>query len=1112
MRTTLWRRAFLFLIMLSLSLAPKVTEAWTTGAVDAPKLFSNFYSRAIAIDGSGNPHIAYGEDHLYYAYHDGSSWNYETVDSSSGTGQYTSIAIDSSDNVHISYYDWSNGNLMYATNASGSWSISTVDSSADVGVNSSIALDALDKVHISYYDWDNVKLKYATNTAGSWAITTVDSSADVGLYSSIAMDSLGNAHISYNDYDNGDLKYTTNASGSWVTGTVDSAGTVGLYTSIDIDTSGNAHISYYDWDNGDLEYATNSGVTPGTGNCTNTDWDCATVDSSGTVGLYSSIAMDSSANLHIGYYDNSTGDLKYATNSGVTPGAGNCTNTDWDCETVDSTGAVGLYSSIAMDSSARAHISYYNNSTGELKYATNATGSWVDEAVDNSGDAGLHTSIATDSLNNIHISYYDDLNGDLKYVTNATGSWVAETVERLGGTVGKYTSIAIDSSDNVHISYYHNANGDLKYATNATGSWVTETVDGVGTYVGSYTSIAMDSSDNVHISYYDGNNGDLKHATNATGSWVTEMVDGSGGDVGLDTSIAIDSLDKIHISYYDWDNGDLKYATDSTGSWVAETVDSQGDVGEDTSIAIDSLGNVHISYYKVSQLNLKYATNASGSWNIDTVDNIGDVGLYTSIAMDSSDNAHISYYDWDNGNLKYATNATGSWVDETVDSSGDVGLYSSIVVDSSDSAHISFYDYDNGDLKYATDATIYTLTASKAGAGNSTVTSSPGGINCGVDCSQDYISGTMVTLTPTPDAGSTFSGWSGDPDCSDGVVTVDADKTCTATFDLQNNYTLTVTKTGTGIGTVTSSPSGIDCGADCSEDYISGTMVTLTPTHDTGSTFSGWSGDPDCSDGVVTMDAGKTCTATFNLQSFALSVGKAGSCSELVTSSPTGIDCGADCSEDYTYGTVVTLTTTSSIGCNFDSWTDCDSAAGNVCTMTMDASKSVTANFTAQYLLTTYISPAGAGSVSPDCSAGCWYDSGTIVILTATANTGYEFDYWTDCDSPSGNVCTLTMDTDENVTATFLQCPAPVRILGDPTDYYSLQDAYDSAQHGDAIQSQAQVFTESLDIADLSDKSITIEGGYDCTYSAITGNTTLNGDITISNGTVTIDSGSFDVQ
>jgi hypothetical protein len=77
----------------------------------------------------------------------------------------------------------------------------------------------------------------------------------------------------------------------------------------------------------------------------------------------------------------------------------------------------------------------------------------------------------------------------------------------------------------------------------------------------------------------------------------------------------------------------------------------------------------------------------------------------------------------------------------------------------------------------------YTLSVSKAGTGSGGVTSAPAGINCGTDCSEPYTSGTSVTLTATPAAGSTFTGWSGDcsgtGSCS---VTMNAAKSVTATF------------------------------------------------------------------------------------------------------------------------------------------------------------------------------------------------------------------------------------------------------------------------------------------------------------------------------------------
>lgn len=73
---------------------------------------------------------------------------------------------------------------------------------------------------------------------------------------------------------------------------------------------------------------------------------------------------------------------------------------------------------------------------------------------------------------------------------------------------------------------------------------------------------------------------------------------------------------------------------------------------------------------------------------------------------------------------------------------------------------------------------------------------------------------------------------------------------------------LSVTKAGTGAGTVTSNPAGISCGSDCSEWYPANSSVTLTASATSG-TFSGWSGAADCSDGVVTLSANLSCTATF---------------------------------------------------------------------------------------------------------------------------------------------------------------------------------------------------------------------------------------------------------
>jgi len=82
-----------------------------------------------------------------------------------------------------------------------------------------------------------------------------------------------------------------------------------------------------------------------------------------------------------------------------------------------------------------------------------------------------------------------------------------------------------------------------------------------------------------------------------------------------------------------------------------------------------------------------------------------------------------------------------------------------------------------------------------------------------------------------------------------------------------STHTLTVSKAGSGSGTVTSSPSGINCGATCSASFAAGTMVTLTAAADAGSTFTGWSGGGCSGTGTctVTMSADQAVTATFTV-------------------------------------------------------------------------------------------------------------------------------------------------------------------------------------------------------------------------------------------------------
>ena len=161
------------------------------------------------------------------------------------------------------------------------------------------------------------------------------------------------------------------------------------------------------------------------------------------------------------------------------------------------------------------------------------------------------------------------------------------------------------------------------------------------------------------------------------------------------------------------------------------------------------------------------------------------------------------------------------------------------------------------------------LTVVKGGTGDGDVTSSPAGIDCGATCTASYVVNTTVRLTARAAEGSTFTGWSG-RDCAgtgECVLTMSHSRDdVVAIFDElgEESFELTVTRTGEGRGLVTSSPAGIDCGLECSAEFVEGTTVTLTATPLDGSTFEGWSGSctghEEC---VVTIDDVVSVEASF---------------------------------------------------------------------------------------------------------------------------------------------------------------------------------------------------------------------------------------------------------
>jgi len=321
-------------------------------------------------------------------------------------------------------------------------------------------------------------------------------------------------------------------------------------------------------------------------------------------------------------------------------------------------------------------------------------------------------------------------------------------------------------------------------------------------------------------------------------------------------------------------------------------------------------------------------------------------------------------------------------------------------------------------------AVRHTLTVQRAGSGSGRVHSTPAGILCPSDCSEELLAGTQVTLTAAPDGDATFAGWSGA--CTGAAinctVTMDAAKTVTASFTA--GYRLTITTNGAG--SVNPSVAGASCGSGCLI-YPAGTQVTLTAGAAAGSAFAAWggacSGNAGC---TVTMNGPVAVSATFTSGS-PLTVSKTGQGSGTVTSVPAGINCGASCSASFTNGTAITLSAVAEPGSTFVGWSGGNCVGTGSCTVTMvSGGVAVAAQFTRQLTLTTVLAGNGTGTVisldgSISCPGACshTYQSNASVTLIAQAAAGSQFTGWSGGVCAGQGACVLTVDAARTVTATF---------------------------------------------------------------------------------------------
>jgi len=325
-------------------------------------------------------------------------------------------------------------------------------------------------------------------------------------------------------------------------------------------------------------------------------------------------------------------------------------------------------------------------------------------------------------------------------------------------------------------------------------------------------------------------------------------------------------------------------------------------------------------------------------------------------------------------------------------------------------------------------ATAY-LTAQAHGAG--TIVSGDGFINCGNTCIHLYSKGATVSLTARAAAGATFTQWLGACAGQANPCNVSVNAYAAVSADFASPVSVSVI----GNGAITSSPAGINCPATaCKAVFPARSAVTLNATASSGYVLNSWSGD--CSGSAspcnLVINAAKNVTAQF-VNQFTLSIAHTGAGTEIVTSSPAGINCGSSCSAGFAPNTVLTLSVSDSPTTYVTDWgvPGCTPALPT-CKVTLNADTSITITTALKPPLT--VSVTGNGSVevtgvtSPfvepnvTCTSNCTFNlpTGNGLVLIATPASNSQPGIWSGaCSGSTGVQCALSFQGPTTVGVQF---------------------------------------------------------------------------------------------
>ncbi|HEY7119886.1 MAG TPA: S8 family serine peptidase [Tepidisphaeraceae bacterium] len=312
-------------------------------------------------------------------------------------------------------------------------------------------------------------------------------------------------------------------------------------------------------------------------------------------------------------------------------------------------GVEGRENAIKFDRDGVLYYAWYNADDHHLRFATrNADGDWsATRVIDSGSDVGHFVSLAITSTGKPAMAYYDSYNADLKYAEWNGSGWSVKTVDS-GRSTGLYPSLAFDQYDDPIITYYYKTSGDLRMAIDDGTGWRVSTIDSTQDS-GRYSSFAISNTGQWSVAYENTTTGQFKFARRGSSGWNVQTADSRTRIGGGFISLAYDGSNQPSMSYYDAYNADLKFAHFNGSSWTAETVASNLSQGLYTNLYLDSAGDADILYYSKSADAVFRATGHIGNWSVGAL--VADGGRHVYYARYGNSERFFSYYQPASDNL-----------------------------------------------------------------------------------------------------------------------------------------------------------------------------------------------------------------------------------------------------------------------------------------------------------------------------------------------------------------------------------------------------------------------------------------------------------------------------